>query len=163
MKYCNWNTTSSKGLRRKLPARVSRSCVTGKQMLQYQQGGDKAPVFSTMLGRVTSQCHLAAPGEWTPAWKLLMAYWEQWRLTSGTAAVVTLREKDHVISIHTQLKSCSQAKIRGGPRARNMGVVWCAPQGKDIFLTYPKLSSYVMPCNLKTLSLNIVTAAKMIH
>lgn len=62
---------------------------------------------------------------------------------------VTLREK--AISIHTQQRSCPQ--IRGEHRARKMGMVWWAPQGKGIFLTYPKLPFHVMPCDFKDIAI----------
>lgn len=101
---------------------------------------------STTLGKVAHQCHLAIPGEW------ICSCW----LTGGNEGDLRHSCNGLWLSGEKAMPPPSTPNRGAVPqqrseehRARKMGVVGWAPQGKAIFLTYPKLSFHVMPCDFK--------------
>lgn len=65
--------TSSKGLRRKLPARVSRNHVTyGETDAAVETGKWLSFVSSIIMENVANWCCLTVPWQWTPSSKLQM-------------------------------------------------------------------------------------------
>lgn len=116
-------TNSSKGLRRKSPVRVSRNCVTYRKTDAVVERGRRfAWVFSMIMEKVANWCYLAVPWEWTPAWKLLVTYWEHWRPAhrdlGHSCSGPWLLGEGPCHSICTKQRNCPKAKTRGEEGAR---------------------------------------------